>query len=102
MANAKKKPTKKTVKPGKDIIASMAEDFKEKLLKLVEQGIKNLTIDFKGVNMVDSVGIGILIATHNSLDNVGGKLTIKNVSDDICNLFMTMRLDQHFEVEKAG
>ncbi|MBW2609239.1 MAG: STAS domain-containing protein [Deltaproteobacteria bacterium] len=102
MATARKKSTKKTIKPGKDIIASMAEDFKAKLLKLVEQGIKNLTIDFKGVNMVDSVGLGVLIATHNSLDSVGGELTIKNVSHDIYNLFMTMRLDQHFEVIKAG
>jgi len=71
MAKAKKKPTKKTVKPGKDIIASMADGFREKLLKLVEQGMHNLIIDFKDVKIVDSVGLGTLIATYNSLEDVG-------------------------------
>ena len=96
-----KKVTKKTIKPGKDIVASMAEDFRNELLKLVDQGIKSLTIDFANVRMVDSVGLGVLIAAHNSLKEVGGSLNIKNVSEDIYNLLRTMRLDQHFEVSMA-
>ena len=97
-----KKTTKKTVKPGKDIVASMAEDFRKKLLKLVDQGIKSLTIDFANVRMVDSVGLGVLIAAHNSLKEVGGSLNIKNVSEDIYKLLKTMRLDQHFEVSAVN
>lgn len=102
MAGTKRKVTKKTIKPGSDIIASMAEDFKKRLMKMVKQGIKDLTIDLKGVEMVDSVGLGVLIATHNSLEDVGGKLMIKNVSKDIYKLIKTMRLDQHIEVMAAG
>ena len=101
MAGAKKKITKKSVKPGKDIIASMADDFRKKLHKLVKDGIRELTIDLAGVKMVDSVGLGVLIAAHNSLDDIGGKLKVKNASDDICSLMKTMRLDQHFEVKAA-
>ena len=102
MAGAKKNPIKKTIKPGKDIVASGAEDFKKKLLKIVKQGIKELTIDLTGVEMVDSVGLGVLIATHNSLEDMGGKLKIKNVPEDIFNLIKAMRLDQHFEVSMVG
>ena len=101
MAGTKKKITKKTIKPGKDIMASMAEDFRKRLLKLVKQGIQDLTIDFSGVEMVDSVGLGVLIAAHNSLEDVGGNLKIKNASSDIYNLIKVMRLDQHFEVMPA-
>ncbi len=99
MARAKKHSTKKVVKPGEDIIASMAGEFREKLLKLVEKGIKDLIIDLSGVEMVDSVGLGVLIATHNSVSKAEGKLTIKNVPENIYKLFKTMRLDQHFEVK---
>jgi anti-sigma B factor antagonist len=51
--------------------------------------------------MVDSVGIGVIIATHNSLNKVGGKLKVTNITKDIYTLFTTMRLDRHFTVEKA-
>ena len=101
MAGARNKPIRRTVKPGKDIVASMAEEFRGKLLKLVKQGIKEITIDLDNVEMVDSVGLGVLIATHNSLDDAGGGLKLKNVSDDIYNLMKTMRLDQHFDVITA-
>ena len=101
MAKEKKKVTKKTIKPGKDIVASMAEGLREKLLKMISQGIKDLTIDLAGIEMIDSVGLGVLIATYNSLDDVGGSLKLKNVSEDIYNLIKTMRLDKHFEVNGA-
>jgi anti-anti-sigma factor len=101
MAKAKRQITRKTVKPGKDITASMAEDFRKDLLKLIEKGFVELTIDFSSVNMIDSVGLGVLIATHNSLKNKGGSLIIKNASRNIYTLLNTMRLDQHFEVAIA-
>lgn len=115
MPQAKGKTTKKTAKaavgkkadthivqPGADIVASMADDFKRNLLQVVEKGIPELIIDFTGVDIVDSVGLGVVIATHNSLSNRGGKLKIINVSDDIYQLFKTMRLDQHFHVQQTA
>lgn len=90
------------MKPGKDIVASMAEDLRKDLLKEVAAGVKTLTIDLGGVEMVDSVGIGVLVATHNSLSKSGGSMTVSNVSTDLCKLFRTMRLDQHFTVTPAG
>jgi len=98
MAGTKRNVTKKTIKPKKDIVASIAESMKKDLLKLIKQGIKELTIDFAVIETIDSVGLGVLIATHNSLESAGGKLKIKNVSNNIYKIFKTMRLDQHFEV----
>ncbi|MFC1863478.1 STAS domain-containing protein [Thermodesulfobacteriota bacterium] len=94
MPKTKKKPTKKTFKPGKDIIASMVGDFRKKLQKVLEQGIKDITIDFSNVAEVDSMGIGVLIAACNSLENEGGTLKAKNVSENIYLLFKIMKLDQ--------
>lgn len=91
-----------TVKPGKDVVASMANEFRAELNSQIQEAPSELIIDLDGVEMVDSVGIGIIIATHNSLDQKGGKLKVVNIADDIYGLFSTMRLDRHFSVEKAN
>jgi anti-anti-sigma factor len=101
MARAKKNPGQRVVKPGKDVVASMADGFRKRLLKVIKDGVKDLVIDLKGVDMIDSVGIGIIIATHNSMSNTGGRLTLSNVSEDIHGLLKTMRLDQHFDVQQV-
>ena len=87
-----------TLKPACDIVASMAKEFREELISKVTEGVQELVIDLEGVEMIDSVGLGLFIAAHNSLSRLGGKLIVCNVSDDICKLFKTMRLDQHFTV----
>ena len=95
------KNDEKILKPGRDIVASMADAFRKDLLSEVAEGVKKLTIDLDGVEMVDSVGIGVLVATHNSLSKSGGSMAVSNVCEDLCRLFRTMRLDQHFEVTPA-
>jgi len=87
-----------TIKPQSDVVASMAGEFKADLKAVLDQGIKDLTIDLQGVEMIDSVGLGVLIAACNSLRRVGGSLTIRNASKDIHSVFKTMRLDRHFTV----
>lgn len=87
------------IKPNMDIIAPMVSEFKEELRSIVQQGAKDLVIDLTGVEMVDSIGLGALIATHNTLEKAGGRLTIANASRDISGIFKTMRLDKHFHMQ---
>ena len=88
------------VKPGIDVVASMAEDFRNELVSATEETGGTVTIDLEGVDMVDSVGIGVIIATHNSLSQAGRKLKVINVNSDIYGLFTTMRLNRRFDIEK--
>ncbi len=90
-----------TIKPGEDVVASMAESFKGELLSAVNSSQGNLIIDLAGVNMVDSVGIGVIIAAHNSLHQSNRQLKVINVAQDILGLFSTMRLNRRFTVEAA-
>lgn len=90
-----RKTNKKTIKPGKDIAGSIVEDLRLKLLKLINQDIKELAIDMKGINMIDSAGLGVLIAARNSLDHAGGLLRLTNVSDNIGNLFKMIGIDRY-------
>lgn len=87
------------IKPGIDVVASMADDFKAELNLLVQESSGGFVIDLDGVEMVDSVGIGVIIATHNTLNKDGRKLKVVNIGHDIYNLFSTMRLNRHFTIE---
>ncbi len=87
-----------TVRPGRDIVASIAGEFKAELLSIVEETVAVLTIDLENVEMVDSIGIGVIIAAHNSLQKNGKQLRVINTSREIFDLFSAMRLDKHFPV----
>lgn len=87
------------VKPGTDVVASMAETFKGELLSAVNASQGPIVIDLAGVEMVDSVGIGVIIAAHNTLSQAGRELKVINVTKDIFGLFTTMRLNRRFTVE---
>lgn len=86
------------VKPEKDIVSTMTQEFQRELKNVIDQGGKTLTLDLSGVNMIDSIGLGLLIATHNTLSKQGGKLTVIHASADLMSLFQAMRLDKHFEI----
>jgi anti-anti-sigma factor len=87
------------IKPGIDIVASMAEEFKKELLFAIDESQGEIVIDLEGSEMVDSVGIGVIIAAHNSLNQAGRQLRVTNVNKDVYGLFTTMRLNRRFTVE---
>ncbi len=90
------------IKPGTDVVASMAENFKTELLSVINESSSEVVIDLDGVEMVDSVGIGVIIAAHNTLNQSDRKLKVINVTKDVYGLFTTMRLNRRFTVEGAG
>ncbi len=96
MSEIMKQQDSVTITPNTNIVASMASTFRTELKGLIDEGARELTIDLAGVQMVDSVGLGVFIATHNTLHQQEGRLIVSNVSDDIVTLLKTMRLDQHF------
>ncbi len=101
MAGTQKKQTKKTVKPGKEIVASMVEDFRDKLIKIINQDIKELTIDMKNVGNIDSTGMGVLIAAKNSIEQAGGQLNLTNIPENIGSLIQILGLDGYFSLGAA-
>lgn len=86
------------INPGRDIVSSLAQEFREELKGIVDRGVKELTVELLQVEMIDSIGMGLLIAAHNSLVKNGGKLKLVNASQDILGLLRTMRLDKHFQI----
>ena len=100
MGKNKKNQTQKSIRPGKDLVASKAESLNKKLYKMIDQGITELTLDFVNVKSVDPVGLSVIAATHNTMNNAGGRLLLKKVPDEINTLFDTLGLNKHFRVEQ--
>ncbi len=90
------------IRPGTDVVASMAEGFKNDLLSAINSSDGIIVIDLEGVEMVDSVGIGVIIASHNSLSQAERELKVINVTKDVYSLFTTMRLNRRFTIEGVG
>ncbi|MGD1093573.1 MAG: STAS domain-containing protein [Bryobacteraceae bacterium] len=89
---------KAVVWPAGEIVAACIPELRSKMRGIVEEGVRELVVDLTDVHMVDSSGIGLLISAYNSLRKVGGSLAVIHASEDILELFQTMRMHQHFSV----
>lgn len=88
----------KFYKPEGDITASSAPIIRTELKNLIADGVRDLVVDLINTHVIDSTGIGLLVATHNSLQRLNGKLSLKNVSTDLLDLLKAFRLDKHFNI----
>ena len=86
------------IRPAGDVVAALVPRLRTSLREVVAQGAREVVVDLTGVEMVDSSGIGLLIAAHNSLRKLGGRLAVIHASKEILELLMTMRIHQHLGV----
>jgi anti-anti-sigma factor len=86
------------IQPSGDIVAASVPELRSRMRNAIAGGAHRLTIDLTNVEMIDSVGLGMLIAAHNSLTRVGGELSVINASQELVDLFVAMRIHQHFRV----
>lgn len=98
MAEITKDGARVIVRPGKDLETSMVVSLKNELHQALNDGATEIALDLSETVMMDSMGIGVLIAAHNSLKQNGEQLELLNVSADIMKLLQITRLDKHFKI----
>lgn len=81
-----------------DITTANSEDIRQGILNEMDDNLKFVALDLKGVNAIDSTGISLLISIQNSLNKVDGKLKLSNPNDNLVYMFQTMRLNHYFEI----
>ena len=89
-------------RPKGQITSSTVDVIRRKLDDLLDEAGKDLTIDLEEVELMDSVGLSLVIGAHISLSQTGGRLSVINVSEEIFDLFLSMRLDRQFSIAKRG
>ena len=86
---------------GKELTAALVPSLQTALKKEIDSGALSITFDLRGAAMLDSSGIGLLIATANSLARKQGELRVANASGDIYHLLQSMRLVSRLNVSPS-
>jgi anti-anti-sigma factor len=74
----------------------MIAELQSILRQELEKGAMSIVFDFMQTTLLDSSGIGLLIATSNSLAKKNGKVGIINVPPEIMRVLTSMRLAPRF------
>lgn len=82
-----------------NLVASIVEELRDILKKLISDSINKLTLNFLGIEMIDSMGIGLLVSIHNALIERDAELEIINLSADLIELFSIMKLNDHLVIK---
>ena len=75
-------------------VASINNIFSE----TVQDDRIKVIIDLNELEMINSSGLGSLIANMTSLKKKGGRLKFANISDNVLHVLKITRLDQVFEI----
>ena len=96
MADGQNEPC--VVMPAGNIIAAASRSLREKLQGMVDSGAAEIVLDLSQVELIDSIGIGMLIGIQNALKAKNGRLKITHCSEDIRKMLRLMRLDRHIDI----
>ncbi len=80
---------------GKSIDASVADEFKKKMLDIVNSKSPFIVLDVRDVSFIDSTGLGALISVYKAIDK-DQTLVLCNISEGIQSIFKMTKLDQFF------
>jgi len=94
----KQKDQQGSVRLKGDLTAVVVPDLQAELKKMLDKGARDLEFDLSSAAMLDSSGMGLLIAAANSLAPQGGKVRVTNVAPDIFRLLQSMRLTARLNV----
>ncbi len=72
------------------------------LRQLIGDGALGIIFDLEHTVSMDSTGIGLLIATSNSLMAIKGSISLVHVSADIMKLLQSMRLATRLNAAASG
>ncbi len=71
----------------------------------LDDGKRKILLNFREVDFIDSFGVGEILASYISVHNLGGKLSIAEISERLYRVFqvtmLTKVLDIHDSEEKA-
>jgi len=91
-----------SVKLTGDLTAILVPDLQAGLRETLSRGARELVFDLGSTTMLDSSGIGLLIATANSVARSGSTVRVTNVCPDIFRLLQSMRLTGRLNVTQKA
>jgi anti-sigma B factor antagonist len=90
---------------GRVVAGESAGSLRERGNKAAASESRNVIINLKGVDYIDSSGLGTLVAAHSTLAKAGGALALMNLSKRSAELLILTKLATVFRIfddEKAA
>lgn len=84
----------------KRIDASIASDFKAKLIDFLDNGDKVIVINLSQVDFIDSSGLGAMVLILRRI-GTDGKVKLCKLNESVRSIFELTRLDEVFEIHKS-
>lgn len=73
-----------------------AQQFKEKLYRIVDSSSMDIVIDCSGLDYIDSTGLGIFVGALKKARLTDRNISLENIRDNIRKLFNITGLDKLF------
>ena len=95
------------VRAESEIATVLASDYLNKLTgekiereckRRLEEGCKTLVVSFRNTEIVNSIGVSILLGVIDAASNAKAKVVFSEVNDDTIQLFEVLGLTRHVEV----
>lgn len=83
-----------------DLDINSVEKFKEDILEKYENMDRDIVINIKDLEYIDSTGIGAIMTVYNEVKKKNKVLTVKNANRNIAKLFKITELDKIFNMEE--
>jgi anti-sigma B factor antagonist len=82
---------------GTRLEAAQADEFKKKLIYLIDRNCRKIALDISSVTFIDSTGLGVLVS---ALKLVGGEgdLVLAGVGDSVMKVLKLTRMDRVFKI----
>ncbi len=83
---------------GRITVGDEATAVREKLRELAAAGVRNVILNLRDVDYIDSTGLGALVVCFTSLRKAGGKLKLESLNRRNIELLLFTKLTTVFEL----
>lgn len=88
----------KVLEPAGILDSTKAEEFRQTVDQLLQEGAEVILIDLKDISFIDSSGLGTLVVLLKKVRGMDRKLCICSINDQVRMLFELTNMDQVFDV----
>ena len=79
---------------GRIVMGNNSRDVELKLAELLRENARKIIFDLKGITVVDSTGIGILVVCHGKINKEGGSLRIAGATGNVEDTMKITNVDK--------
>jgi anti-sigma B factor antagonist len=77
-------------------------DLKDTAVKLINEGVKNISLDLSKAEYIDSSGVGKLLYINKKLEKLNGKLTISKINSTLYFFLESLALTKVIDIKLPG